>query len=293
MLWKEGEPGYTADASGNAPIIKNHFELKSAVRVLFEANLLENCWGGFSQTGFSILLTPINQSGMCPKCSVTDVTIRYNRIRNVSGVMEIANPFAQERAVATDGGRYSIHDLVVDSVHDKDWKGRGEFAVVASNAELLHDVAIDHVTAFVAGPLFFIGNRRADKILNFNLTNSVFRVGGRIPEFSSVGGEGNCGNQAQRAGVDAVLVACFAGSRVEKNLIVNAHSAFPKGNITVGSPEAAGIRDLKDTVSKDPRLCHDKGAGCAKASPGAGAASDGHDMGADVDAVEAAIAGVE
>jgi len=46
-------------------------------------------------------------------------------------------------------------------------------------------------------------------------------------------------------------------------------------------------------VSKDPRLCHAKTAGCGKASPGASAATDGTDIGADVDAVDAAIAGVE
>jgi hypothetical protein len=294
MTWKQGEPGYPPDASGNPPIVKNHFELKSGVRVLFEANLLENCWGGFSQTGFSILLTPINQSGMCPKCSVTDITLRYNRIRNVSGVMEVANPFAQDRAVATDGGRYSIHDLVVDSVHDQDWKGRGEFAVVSSNAELLHDVAFNHVTAFVAGPLFYIGNHTSERIPNFSVTNSVLRLGGRQPDFASVGGGvTNCADQAQRAGADAVLLSCFVNYKFEKNLIINARGPFSKSNIFVGSSSAAGIRDLKDTVSKDPRLCHAKDAGCSKPSPGAGAASDGRDMGADVDAVEAAIAGVE
>ncbi len=296
FTWKQGEPGFAPDASGNPPIVKNHFELKSGIRVLFEANLLENCWGGFSQTGFSILLTPINQSGMCPKCSVTDITIRYNRIRNVAGVMEVANPFAQDRAVATDGGRYSIHDLLVDSVHDQDWKGRGEFAVVSSNAELLHDVAFDHVTAFVAGPLFYIGNHTSEKIPNFSVTNSVLRLGGRQPDFASTGGKiTNCADQAQRAGADAVLLSCFVNYKFEKNLMINARGPFSKSNISVGSPEAAGIRDLKDTVSKDPRLCHakDKGPGCRKVSPGAGAASDGRDMGADIDAVQAAIAGVE
>jgi hypothetical protein len=296
MIWKEGEPGYTPDASGNPPIVKNHFELKSGIRVLFEANLLENCWGGFSQTGFSILLTPLNQSGQCPKCAVTDITLRYNRIRNVSGVMEVANPFALKGAVAADGGRYSIHELLVDSVHHGDWKGRGEFAVASSNAELLHDVAFDHVTAFVSGPLFYIGNRTTEKISNFNVTNSLFRLGGNQPDLASVGGKGanpECAEQAQRAGVEAVLAACFVNSKFENNLIINAHGSFPKGNFVVGSAEAAGVRDLKDTVSKDPRLCHAKESGCSKASPGASAATDGEDIGVDVDALDAALAGVE
>jgi hypothetical protein len=76
-------------------------------------------------------------------------------------------------------------------------------------------------------------------------------------------------------------------------LIVTWRGSFPKGTITVSSPEAAGIRDLNGTVSKDPRLCHAKGPDCSKVSPGAAAASDGRDLGADIDAVEAAIAGVE
>jgi len=150
------------------------------------------------------------------------------------------------------------------------------------------------VTAFVAGPLFYIGNHTSERIPNFSVTNSVLRLGGRQPDFASVGGGvTNCADQAQRAGADAVLLSCFVNYKFEKNLIINARGPFSKSNISVGSSSAAGIRDLKDTVSKDPRLCHAKDAGCSKPSPGAGAASDGRDMGADVDAVEAAIAGVE
>jgi hypothetical protein len=87
--------------------------------------------------------------------------------------------------------------------------------------------------------------------------------------------------------------ACFDPYKFDKNLIISAIGSFPKGNIVVGSPEAAGIRDLKGTIAKDPRLCHAKGSGCSKVSPGADAASDGRDLGADLDAIEAAIAGVE
>jgi hypothetical protein len=293
MIWKPGEPGYTPDAAGNPPIVKNHFELKSAVRVLFEANLLENSWGGFSQTGFSIMLTAVNQSNMCPKCAVTDVTIRYNRIRNVAGVIAVANPFNNMGGHAADGGRYSIHDLIVDSVHDKDWKGRGEFSDVGTNGVLLHDVAFDHITAFVSGSLFFVEDRR-EKIPNFSVTNSIFMSGGRWSEFASTGGgAANCAYQAQRAGPAAVLSACFINYKFEKTLIIGDKGGWPQGTIVVSSPKAAGIRDLKDGVSRDPRLCHTNTPGCSKASPAASAASDGKDIGADVDAIEAALAGVE
>ena len=294
LIWKEGEPGYTPVAFGKPAIVKNHFELKSGIRVLFEANLLENSWGGFTQTGFSILLTPKSQNDKCPKCAVTDVTLRFNRIRNVAGVVVIANGFSKFGGSASDGGRYSIHDLLVDSVHDEAWRGQGTFAFVNSNAALLHDVAFDHVTAFVTGPLFYIGNKTGERIPNFTVTNSLFMNGGRRWEFASTGGgRANCAHDSQRAGPEAVLNACFINYKFEKNFIIGEKGGWPKGTIVVSSPKAAGIRDLQDGVSKDARLCHADTAGCSKASPGASAATDGKDIGADVDAIEAALAGVE
>ena len=157
----------------------------------------------------------------------------------------------------------------------------------------LHDVYIDHVTAFVPGVLMSILAR--EKQPNFSLTNSVFSLGGgRRPPFASAGGGPEaCASKNQRFGGETVLAACFAQYKFEHNLIISDRGSFPKGNIVVGSAEAAGIRDLKDNVSKDPRLCHAKGPGCSKVSPGVGAASDGRDLGADIDGVEAAIAGVE
>jgi hypothetical protein len=293
MLWKEGEPGYAPNASGNPYIVKNNFELKNAMRLLFEANLLENSWGGFTQTGFSILLTPKNQSNKCPVCRVNDITVRFNRIRNVAGVLQIANALSKLGGSAADGGRYSIHDLFADDLHDKDYKGGGPFLILVSGRPPVHDVQIDHVTAFVTSVLLSILNN-GPKLPNFTLTNSVFSVGDRRPPVASAGGgpEG-CASKNQGLGAEAVLQACFDPYKFDNNLIISRRGSFPKGNIVVGSPEAAGIRDLKDSVSKDPRLCHAKGPGCPKVSPGAGAASDGRDLGADIDAVEAAIAGVE
>ena len=293
MLWKEGQPGYTPTASGQPYIVKNNFELKSAIRVLFEANLLENTWGGFSQTGYSIVLTPRNQSSECPVCRVNDVTIRFNRIRNVAGVLQIANAPSHTGGVAADGGRYSIHDLFADDLHDKDYKGGGSFLILVSWKPPVHDIQIDHVTAFVTGGLLSILNPEA-KLVNFTLTNSVFSIGDRRqPIASAGGGPESCASKSQSAGSEAVLQACFDPYKFDKNLIISGRASFPKGNFVVGSPEAAGVRDLKDAVSKDPRLCHAKGPGCPKVSPGAGAASDGRDLGADIDSVEAAIAGVE
>ena len=293
IIWKEGEPGYTPAPTGDPYIVKDHFELKNAQRVLFEANLLENCWGGFSTTGFSIGLSPKNQGNHCPKCQVTDVTIRYVRIRNVGGVFAIQNGLSKAGGASAGGGHYSIHDVIVDNVHQQEFKGHGAFATILSRVPPLHDVSFDHVTAFVPGPILTLKSMDEQKIDNFRMTNSVFASGGRRPAIASAGGgPGNCATRAQKGGPGAVLQACFSNYKFEKNLIISDQGSWPSGTIAV-SDKAAGIRDLKEGVSRDPRLCREKGPGCAKASPGAGAAASGSDLGADVDAVEAAIAGVE
>ena len=293
MLWKEDAPGYAPSASGHPFVVKNNFEMKNAVRVLFESNLLENTWGGFSQTGYAILITPKNQEGKCPGCRVNDVTIRYDRIRNVAGALQIANTHSKVGAFSTDGGRYSIHDLFIDDLHDRDYKGGGTFLILVSEQPPIHDLQIDHVTSFGPGVLMAILNA-GNKLPNFSLTNSVFAVGSaRQPIASAGGGPEACASKNQAAGGEAVLAACFEPYKFDHNLIVAERGSFPKGNTTVSSAEAAGIRNLKDYVAKDPRLCREKGAGCSKVSPGAGAASDGRDLGADIDGIETAIAGVE
>jgi hypothetical protein len=95
MSWIPGQPNFVGGTSGKPFVVKNHFELKNAQRVLFEGNILENTWGGFSQPGFSVLLTPKNQFmngiNICPLCQVTDVTIRYTTISHIAGGLQIAN----------------------------------------------------------------------------------------------------------------------------------------------------------------------------------------------------------
>jgi len=292
IVWREGEPGYTTAPSGDPYIAKNHFELKNAQRVLFEANLLENSWGGFTQAGFSIGLSPRNQANHCPKCQVTDITIRYVRIRTVGGVIAISNGLSKAGGASAGGGRYSIHDVIADNVHQEDFKGKGVFTTMLSNSPPLRDVWFDHITAFVPGPILTL--KAIDhKIDNFRMTNSVFAAGSQRPPLTSAGGgPQNCAVRAHKGGPDAVLQACFSNYKFEKNLIITDEGAWPSGTIVV-SDKTAGIRDLKDGVSRDPRLCREKGPNCAKASPGAGAAGGGGDIGADVDAVEAAISGVE
>src|ERR1035438_352474 len=159
LTWMKGQAGYVGGTNGNPFIVKNLLELKNAQRVLVEGNIMEYSWGGFSQSGFAILLTPKNQAGgngsnLCPICQVTDVTIRYNFIRHVGAGFQIANALSDNGGAPLDGQRYSIHDIVIDDIN-------GGFAQVSVSpgAPLLQNVTINHVTAFPSSMLIHIRNR--------------------------------------------------------------------------------------------------------------------------------------
>jgi hypothetical protein len=293
LLWKPGEPGFVASAAGQPFIVKNHFELKNAQRVLFEGNLLENSWGGFSQTGFSILLTPKNQNNLCPLCRVTDITIRYNRIAHVASVLQIANGRSDAGGEATAGERYSIHDLVVDDIDGAKYKGFGSFAVIGLEKPLLRDINIQHVTAFPQRALFALRVAASGpKVAHVTIVNNLFSAGERQMA-STGGGARNCSFRADAQGPAGVFGSCFTDSLFTSNIIIGGHGAWPKGNLLLRSNAAAGIVNFNNGHGGNYRLCRQPGEtpNCKRISPGIHAGTDGRNIGADLDAIEAAIAG--
>jgi hypothetical protein len=123
--WMKGKQGFVGGSTGNPFVVKNHLELKNAIRVLVEANLMENVWGGFSQTGHAILLTPKNQhtktgQNVCRICQVTDVTIRHTQILHAGGGIVLATSISgdgKNGAPALAGTRWNIHDIVMDDIN--------------------------------------------------------------------------------------------------------------------------------------------------------------------------------
>jgi len=291
MIWMPGEPGFVAAFTGNPFIVKNNFELKNAQRVLFEDNLLENCWGGFSQTGFSIVLTPANQSGNCPLCRVTDVTIRYNKIKNVGSAISIGN-IPGKFDPSSGGERYSIHDLLVEDIRGETFKGFGNFTTVISVAPLLKDVRIDHVTAFPSRAVLTIINNQGEKVPGFSITNSIFSAG-EAEMRGAGGGPQNCATAKERDPV-SVLNQCFANPVVSNNLIIGANKKWPDHNFSVKNTDSAGLWKKETATGTDYRICREKGEApsCNKPSLAVGAGTDGKDLGADAEKIEHAISGV-
>jgi hypothetical protein len=290
MTWKPGQPGFVGGASGRPFIVKNLFELKNAQRILFEGNILENCWGGFSQNGYAILLTPKNQSNRCPLCRVTDVTIRYNRITNVGSVLQIANVADDTGGFATAGERYSIHDLLAENVHGSQdqFEGAGLFAQLLSISPALKDVAIEHSTAFVPRAAFAIMTK-GTKLENFKIENNLLSTG-QYSIVSSGGGAANCADQPSLQGPAGVWKSCFVNSSFTHNLMIG-DGGWPQGNSSLKDAHAAGIIELS---GKPYELCAEKaGKECKKASPARRAGTDGKDIGVDLDTLQQKLAGVD
>jgi len=290
MIWKKDTPGFVGGTSGRPFIVKNLFELKNAQRVLFEGNILQNTWGGFTQSGFSILLTPKNQGNKCPKCQVTDVTIRYNKVLSVGGVFGIGNATSDAGGTATAGERYSIHDLVAEDVRTDN--GPGTFAMLVGNTPPLADVRIEHVSAFIPNRIFGIVNKSGERPKGVVISNNLFFPGG-MQMGSAGGGAQNCAFHPEVQGPAGILKSCFSDPVVTHNLIVGG-SGWPSGNIMVKDVAAAGLRELPGKVVPDYRLCRarNEANNCKTVSPAIGAASDGKDIGADIDRLEKMLAGV-
>jgi hypothetical protein len=286
LFWLQGQPGFTAPAF----IVKNNFEMKNAQRVLFDSNVIEDNWGGFSQHGYSILLTPKNQDGdgtsVCPLCQVTDVTIRYVTISHTGGGFVIGNGTSGSGGVALAGERYSIHDVIVDDINATLYAGRGTFAQVGTVAQpLLQDVTINHVTAFPSHVLFNIGAPDPVTIPDFTFTNSIV-VAGDSP-VTSTGPYGKVQNCAYYQTPVKVWNGCFSESKFSSNAILAAPdspSDWPAGNFYY-STSSIGFVNYNSGDGGDYRLL--------ASSPAIGAGSDGKNLGADVDAVLAAVSDVK
>jgi hypothetical protein len=297
LNWMKGQPAYVGGSNGNPFIVKNLLELKNAQRVLIDGNTMDNSWGGFSQVGFAIVLTPKNQAGaggsnLCPDCQVTDVTIRNLMIRHVAAGMQIANGLSDNGGKALAGTRYCIHDVVIDDLDGVKYYGAGEFAQVSmgQGAAVLENVTIDHITAFPPSMLFVIGDQVGinPKMKNFVFTNSI--VSASAPVWSTgSGGKANCAVHDSNTPL-ITFNACFSPYTVAANAIIvpatfASAAKWPSGNFFPTAATAVQFVNYNGGNGGDYHL--------RPSSPYKGLGTDGKDLGADVDAVDSATAGVE
>lgn len=284
LIWLQGQPGFI----GVVFSVKNHLELKNAQRVLVDGNIMDTTWGGFSQTGFSILLTPKNQSNACPACLVTDVTIRYNTVSHVGAGMQIANGLSDAGGAPFDGERYSIHDDIFDDINAVTYVGSGVLAQVSmgDGTPVLQNVLINHITGFAPSELLNVGDDTNVNPLmaNFSFTNSIVNAGA-YPVWST-GGSNNCAIHDVPV---TTMTACFTNSTLSTNALIavpnnSPSSSWPSPNFFPVNAAAVQFVNYNNGNGGDYHL--------QPSSPYKNAGTDGMDLGADVDSVLSAIAGV-
>ncbi len=204
-------------------VVKNLFELKNGSRLLFEGNLLENSWGGYTQTGFAVLLTPRGTWSQ-----VEDITLRYNHISHVANGFLLCACKAGTPGPNPDSGGargWSIHDILLDDIQGSNYGGSGHMVSLASDFSgnpPLSGVFLDHLT-YVSGPtdkfMFVMGTNASNPVKKmgpFTYTNSIIHASSGA-NIWQIGG-------AEKCVVDwnpgATFNACFTQSTVTNNVIV-------------------------------------------------------------------------
>ena len=295
MTWKSGQPGFVGGPSGNPFIVKNLLELKNAQRVLVEGNIFENSWGGFSQSGYAILLTPKNQamsatSNVCPICAVMDVTIRFNTISHVGAGISLADVLSDNGGAALAGQRYSIHDVTIDDVSVSKYTGSGTLLMVFSGwpASSMNNVTVNHITGFPdpSARIMDLGNANSNpRMYAFAMTNSI--LGQAQYPIWSTGGLTNCAFPNVPL---TSLTACFTSYSFTSNAIIATStvnyppSKWPTGNYFPSNASAVQFVNFNGGNGGDYHL--------TSGSPYSNAGTDGKDLGADINAIQNLTAGV-
>ncbi len=296
--WMKGSPNFVGGPNGNPFIVKNHLEIKNAIRVLVEANLMENSWGGFSQTGNGILLTPKNQhthsgSNVCPLCQVTDVTIRYVRISHAGGGLLLSTALSGNGsggAAALAGTRWSIHDVVLDDLSTKYVGGGSAFEIFNGwPKNPVNTVTINHVTAFPDpnSHLMIVGNYvPTAPMYGLVFTNNLV-ITARYPVWNAGGGSTSC------AFKDVPIISitqCFTTVTFSNNALVATPPQFPPSTWPANNMFPQTINEVAFTNFNNGNGGNYE---LQSSSPYENKGTDGKDLGADIVGLNAALANVE
>jgi hypothetical protein len=291
LTWMKGRPGYVGGRNGNPFIVKNIFELKNAERLLFEGNILENSWGGFSQVGWAIVITPRGS-----RAADRDITIRYNTISHVGSGFQICATQATlpngQMVDSLASERISIHDVTVDDMSAAAFNGLGIGFQISSGFVVnrpLNNVTINHVTMLTdpKRTLLVVGADQRNPARPFNIVfaNNI-AVAGAYSVWST-GGQytGTCATSSQPL---TTFNQCWSSYTASNNAIIaypNTQGPWPKGNFFPSSDNAVGFTDFSDGSAGNYQLL-------SSSSYAHVGLPNSNALGADVNTLHTKIAGV-
>jgi hypothetical protein len=296
LTWQPGNNPLVTGPHNRPFIVKNNFELKNAQRVLFEGNLLEDVWGGFSQVGYQIVLTPKNQANKCPICVVADVTVRYNEMRHSGAGLTVSSAVSDAGGMAKGVEDISIHDDLLDDVSATAYNGAGGvLGLSATPAMFWHDVSINHITSASQNQMLMVtGSVKPSPMTNVDLTNNILVVGKYQITSTGAGTNKNC--DYQLAVPVNVFNSCWNTYTVLDNVIVGGSNNWgPDQTFTTLSD--IGFVSYNTGNGGNYQLCegvNNPASTCNAASPYLTTpTTDGKPVGADIEGLNLALAGVD
>jgi hypothetical protein len=281
--WDPNDPNYI----GTPFIVKNNFELKDGDHFLFEGNMLDSTWGGYSQVGFSILLTPKNPSNTAPGAHVSDITIRYISAAHSGAAMQIGAGLDSTGASTLGLWDVSVHDAVFDDVSTTCF-GCGGNAIQITRGDpnaAAHDIVVNHITVprttnVNAG---FILGSQTPSWQNVAFTNNIVTTG-TYQMIGTGAGTSDCSHGWDPQDPTATIGNCWANYNFSTNVMLSGFGTWPGGN-------------WMDTAANVQFVNYNNGVGgdytLAPSSPYKNKASDGKDVGADTSAISTETAGID
>jgi hypothetical protein len=256
MSWRQGETEY----AGIRWSVKNLFELKSARRVVFEGNVLENCWSDVNSGYGAINLTVRGDSG--PQATLEEITIRNNIVKHTSEGFNILGHDDGAEPSQTGHGIRIENNLFLNILGGR-LGGDGAFLKINGMA----DVVVNHNTIIHDGNIISV----------YGIVSTGFVFTNNIVKHNDYGIIG----QDHASGTDT-LKTFFPAAVVRRNVIVGADmTAYPTDNFY---PTTLAKVGFVDPQSDDYRLRPD--------SAYKGKATDRKDIGCDLDVLKKATAGV-
>ena len=315
FTWWKLSPSYI----GTLFAVKNLFENKTGVRELVEGNIFENNWAQ-AQKGTAILFYPKNQFGECPDCTVHDIIFRYNIVRHAVNGMGIAATYATTCLGHTGNSKgchflsgplygLSIHDNLLDDINEKTyWPGDccsdgSLFAVTLDQpTNWPHDITIEHNTGFPVGSgtanITILGAPQV--IANFAFTNNLMGSGDHgFHQVLPGNGLPGCG-ASHASGAIGALNGCMGNTwSFTHNGIVGSSVSVPGAPYPTtpncGAPSTCLQLNAPD-LNNIGFVNFNNGNGgdyhLLMTSPFKNAGSDGKDLGADIDGLANATAGI-
>ena len=242
--------------------IKNLLELKSARRLLIENNVFENNWIA-AQTGMAIIFKSANDGGTAAWQGTTDVTFRYNIVRNSpQGLAIAAHP---ETNPAVHVARVRVENNLFYNIGTYNGTSYGRMLILLQDP---HDLTIAHNTMihnYTGDGQMMISDVSYGAARNIVLSNNVATKGGPYGAVMYSGA---------RIGTESLNAFASSYWAFDRNIVIGLDPEFvpwhPQSSYYAGTMAAVGFTNAS---GGDYSL--------GSASPYRGKATDGKDPGAD------------